>query len=770
MNNFQLYRTNVLLGGQMKMDLIVDSHKSELVVSDFHLRPISNNIIYSKQFANNLLNNLHQDNVKLFYKSIQSNFYKSGLDSKYNDTYPVLCNEDEIIDAYSNIYDMGCKRIESYKLYDKQFEFFCPLWLEKIDGDIEFKISIKPVINKNLVLASKTLNISKDKLDVLTHNKFVKYFESYINDANLKNGDDTLINIEFAKNNFSIAGLNVESGLFGSKSDNVLTHNMLLTERPLMETNSMIIQSFANNNIIAKQLFNFNICFNINDLISPAIINLITDKKFVIEVDVFVNNNKLEKKDFYTNYEYINRLVSSNSEENDNFNVLDYLHDYEALDLIDKNKFNQEICHWSLAENNDYIFNVYEGFSGIKISNIDGKTTYIENEHQYRDFPNLMSSSVNDMFNFVGWLNIEYVKYWNDFYKYVINTAKNKTAGNYIYDNAFINGIKYKNISKIENKNGKGFYLIGLYSNNTMFSNIKNNLKRLKLQHVKINQDVSIIRKDDLVIILSNDIKNLTFKKLSDILYIKKNDIYEEICVSNVDDDVHNDFDKEYIDAIYSIVNNVVEPCMLKFNSGLQYVVCNGPSININEIRYVKNNEIKNYIFRYDGKLLPTFVDKPVNVLYYKDYVSNDPEKSSKLLHSKYANYIKSNFEPKYPSINYCGISKITDWKYNELPKVKVSEYKDEISVLNPVEYSWFEDNSCLFLLPEITYVYDSKKEMNNQSIVESAKNIIASKYDLTNKSEIEYVFSKYYISYDWEYAEIDNVKDYIYTITLKLK
>ena len=214
MNNFQLYRTNVLLGGQMKMDLIVDSHKSELVVSDFHLRPISNNIIYSKQFANNLLNNLHQDNVKLFYKSIQSNFYKSGLDSKYNDTYPVLCNEDEIIDAYSNIYDMGCKRIESYKLYDKQFEFFCPLWLEKIDGDIEFKISIKPVINKNLVLASKSLNISKDKLDVLTHNKFVKYFESYINDANLKNGDDTLINIEFAKNNFSIAGLNVESGLF----------------------------------------------------------------------------------------------------------------------------------------------------------------------------------------------------------------------------------------------------------------------------------------------------------------------------------------------------------------------------------------------------------------------------------------------------------------------------------------------------------------------------------------------------------------------------
>ena len=47
MNNYQLYRTNVLLGGQMKWDLIIDSSQNTLYVSDFHLSPISNNTPYT---------------------------------------------------------------------------------------------------------------------------------------------------------------------------------------------------------------------------------------------------------------------------------------------------------------------------------------------------------------------------------------------------------------------------------------------------------------------------------------------------------------------------------------------------------------------------------------------------------------------------------------------------------------------------------------------------------------------------------------------------
>ena len=116
MENFQLYRTNLFLGGQMKWDIIISSNNSSLLVSDFHLSPISNNIPYVHKTDEQLLNNTHQDNVKLYYNSIKGNFYNEGLDSIFNHNWPILCKEGEVLNAYSNIYDMGCKRMKSYNL------------------------------------------------------------------------------------------------------------------------------------------------------------------------------------------------------------------------------------------------------------------------------------------------------------------------------------------------------------------------------------------------------------------------------------------------------------------------------------------------------------------------------------------------------------------------------------------------------------------------------------------------------------------------------
>ena len=33
--------------------------------------------------------------------------------------------------------------------------------------------------------------------------------------------------------------------------------------------------------------------------------------------------------------------------------------------LIDKNKISPQICHWSLLDNNDYVFQLYDGFAPI---------------------------------------------------------------------------------------------------------------------------------------------------------------------------------------------------------------------------------------------------------------------------------------------------------------------------------------------------------------------------------------------------------------------
>ena len=129
MNNYQLYRTNLLLGGQMKWDLILESAQTSLYVSDFHLSPISNNTPYTYNSDEYLIKNTHTDNVKQYYNQNKSNFYKEYLNTEFSHNWPILCEKDEIINCYSNIYDMGCKRSNRYNIHNKQFEFFCPLWL-----------------------------------------------------------------------------------------------------------------------------------------------------------------------------------------------------------------------------------------------------------------------------------------------------------------------------------------------------------------------------------------------------------------------------------------------------------------------------------------------------------------------------------------------------------------------------------------------------------------------------------------------------------------
>ena len=69
MENFQLFRTNILLGGQMKWDLILDSQEDVLIVSDFHLSPISLSSPYNRYSDESLLNYSHSDNIKKFYNN-----------------------------------------------------------------------------------------------------------------------------------------------------------------------------------------------------------------------------------------------------------------------------------------------------------------------------------------------------------------------------------------------------------------------------------------------------------------------------------------------------------------------------------------------------------------------------------------------------------------------------------------------------------------------------------------------------------------------------
>ena len=423
MENFQLYRTNVFLGGQMKLDLVLDSNTNELSVSDIHLRPISNNMLYF--YTENLLNNSHQENIKSYYNSIKDKFYNESLEPEFTHNWPLESLNDNVIN-YCNTYDMGCRRMKYYH-YNKQFEFFCPLWIEHVNKSIEFEINVSP-LNLNTSFAKKSLKIDLER----PINRFDEYLSDYFKAAALNEGDDNIISIDFKSKTANVTGLNAHSGVFCKTDISSIINVLTDVERPLMETDNIIIKTFKDYSMIAKQLINFNLCFNIEDLITPEVTNLIKGNLFNIFINVYIDGKKLDTKDFYTNYEFIDRSIENNS--NIKLNVFDYLHDNECIEIIDKNKYTQNICHWSLSEDPSYIFNLYEGFSGITIKeNLDStedEYIYSINEHYYRNTPNTTAINVSDKNNAASWINTYTISSWSELQNF-ITKEKIKMENNY---------------------------------------------------------------------------------------------------------------------------------------------------------------------------------------------------------------------------------------------------------------------------------------------------------------------------------------------------
>ena len=735
MNNYQLYRTNLLLGGQMKMDLILNSYQNTLYVSDFHLSPISDNTPYTYNSDEYLINNTHQDNIKAYYTNNKGNFYSEFLNPEFNHNWPIICKQNEVINSYSNIYDMGCKRSKRYNEHGKQFEFFCPLWLEHVNQNITFKIDIKN-IESNIILGSNALILNTGQNEY--HNKFINYLSKYMNNAGVIDGNDDIINVNFNNSTCSITGLNASTGLFETKEYNTLVDNITNRERPLMEVDNMIMQSFKDNSMICKQLFNFNLCFNMEDIFSANIVKLIYGNNVIVSVSVYVGDEQLELKDFYTDYDYISKHIKSKNVDLEySQNVLDYLHDNEYIEFINKNKFCQSICHWALADNSNYIFNVYEGYSGVLVSGDSDNLNIELNEHQYQDAPNTYLSKYHSGSNSTGWLNLYEVYIWSDFFKYIKNTDKYKTLGTFINGStSYLNNLKY---SAIPDFGKDGIYIVGLQTNNGILSAI---LETYNCEN--IFENMYLLQKDNLIILLSNDINNFTFNTFFNKIKTKKSP-------SN-------------LVKIKTLMSNKIDPSIIVFNKSLNYTNTTIPLYKTSEIDYIKDDNAYNYVLRYDGKIKPSFTNTP-NILYYKDYISGD-----KLKNSIYSDFKLLNYEPLYPSINYCSIKKINTWSYDECPVINVTEHNNPVSIYgNNYEYKWFNVSKCLILNKKLNFEY-IKTKGDNRNLDTIITEKIYEYYKLTNIDIANYIKSLYQIENDWEYLNDTTVDDYIYRVSMNLK
>lgn len=668
MNNYQLYRTNVFLGGQMKYDVILSNIDGELKVDDFHITPISPRIPYSVKVEDNLLNNFHQENIRDFYKQISGSFFKQLVDPNLSTPYPLIS---EGYKSYDDTYIMGCK-MNTGSIYNRNIEFLCPLWLEEVNENDNIKFVFEGFItskdnNHTQKIFKKELILNLSENDGSNnHDKFTNYLYNYLKFLGMvAKASDYVMNIDPIKNTFYITGLNVESGLIQTKQLPHLLSNLFSREIPLIEFDNDIIQTLQSNKLIVKNLFNFNFCFNIEQLIDPIIARMISDKdiNMGVEVNVFLGDNQLKIKDLYSNFEYIPkkfcggygvRLFSEGNIEScdadfkadlidrESFkdpNVLDYLYDYKCIDYIDKNKITQPIIHWSLYDNNDYIFNAYNGFSGYNIKNKE----IININHKYDNTPNLLYSEYNIMQNTSNWCNrvtlyIDENRPIKDIR--LTGTHLNKILKEYgtiFGKDLWVNGIKLSNQINIDYT--QAFLMIDYdYSNIDIAEIITSKeiiyqRKNFYIIKTEVNGVSYIIFFGD-----KETLDNMTFGKTISIL---KNIESMQDLVSFMEV-----IKKQTINDL-----NVIKP-----QTSLDLYIANSPSLSTNEITYSKSSNSGIYIERYFGKIKPTFIDiKDNDINFNYKYSKISITDDVKNILSRYGG---SNHQPLYPSIGYYFLNK----------------------------------------------------------------------------------------------------------------
>lgn len=746
--NCQLASTNVFLGGQLQWDLVVSSTTNAMFIRDFHLSPISEYLDFQYNQDSDLLNYKHLENVKRLYGRLKGDFFKNSYNPKLDTLYPTHFNDFEY--QYENTYHCGVKRMP-YKRYGTQFHAFCPVWIEDWDEtkDINIYLNLYTLVKqKELDVDVETKKTISSKKLCLTnspdskykyHDKFSSYFKEYLNLLQL---DDNVCSIDFLKKEAWIRGVNVERGILETRDTSYVIDNILDRERPLLEFNSMLNNQFRSNKICARQLFNFNICFNVYDVVAPVLLNTLLENGSAIHLEVTAevvdhdskspNKQLLEFKDFFTNHEHIERLQLSEYHTDEKINCLDYLQDNKCIDFIAKNKISPQICHWSLLDESDYVFQLYDGFAPVYYE--DGKI--VKTSHKYYNMPDIWSNKVTKYNNSFGWCNV----IWNDVEKIFVQHEDLNTGFDQLNNNIEHN-TQQAQWEELMKRFTHFSYLdlvgeVWIKKPRTFYNNSLKYIIPEDNSFIDYNIHCCIVMINDKIFPTKNEQGDYEYGyqaldgSSGNILYKtsyennKSRDIYLWFIVKwtgdlnvlqslNYKNFISNSFDGK-LKCLQNYLKCVEKPKIVFFNKSIDSLSVNHPNTTEAgtdiEVEYHKNNNKNQYLIRYDGKIRPCMIslDNKLysNYLYYK--LSDDHKflvlddrgdlvSSIKIL-DVFNKYIQTKFKPLYPSVNYFAVDKITSINYNEPNILPYLTGMDQDKKESVTEYNWYNSSKVFSL------------------------------------------------------------------------
>ena len=345
MESYQLYRVQPNLSGDAKIDVVLSSTSE---VPSIYVTPVSNTDymdLSSKDYI--------EGKYRKLFDYTRSSFY-SNLDFSGN---PLI----------NDTFLAGTYRVPYHK-YKGTHCTLVPLWL----GDIfehtsrggEYKLQIRLIFR----LPDRSALITKlvDLSNILT---------DYIRTRSLSHHG---IYIDVENNQCTIYGYNPRTSTPIIKKSEELYKELFKKGRPHLETCKILSDYFRNNELILPELINIGIYYDINHIIS-GLEDLSNGSSFEVDTEVINQTGVLDKRDFYTNFDYVPSFVVGNAETHyiPSPNTLDKLCDYNVEGLKYNNQFIPEYCHWGYMDRDNIIFNTHPGFI-----NVQSNEEFIEEVHK----------------------------------------------------------------------------------------------------------------------------------------------------------------------------------------------------------------------------------------------------------------------------------------------------------------------------------------------------------------------------------------------------
>lgn len=736
---YQLVRTSPYLSGQVRWDLIVNPSRE---IGDVYIRPISDNIVYNG--TESALGSRHVDNVKQLYNTIEDVFFESV--SKFN-SIGALYNSGYELDPYDHTYEMGVRRI-SYSLYNKQFSFLCPIWIsENIDySKLSFRLSIQdanPSGRRNNIIVS--IRLSDNVVEYIR-----EYMSSGADDTPLS---DDLIGFKFDPIDAHITGLQVDKGRLSTIDIHDVISNLISIERPMMEFDDMIAKQFRYNRIVAQQLLNLNLVFDIQDLVGDVADTLL-GHDLNITCRVYYGGNVLELKDLYTNYTFI-PSYEMETRGMTGPNVLEHLQDYKAKDLAHVNKVVQPIFHWALLENPDIIYNMYDGF-GPCFTDIDGVHRI---QGTYYNQSNLAIDNYDVMENSLGWCSHYDLHSSNTFTEVVTRTEL--TRINLDKDVIWVNYNKFDLTTEQSRPSEISIGTIKYVNENQVPSGSISVGNSLKIVIREINNEKRVW-------IMSKDNDNLTLRSIYNTLMNDTTTSPDNSDFTNLKSIIKLLYEKWIPPHKIEIYNSIYPYCPVNIDTD------NTVNTYCRDVVSYKKYSNYVYIYRYSGNIIPLFIstdDRRYNEVYkYKQWSKVEdivPSEYSKLLNMKYLPEYPRFIEDAETGDSPRGLH-IDDNSFYSLTSCRFNDKRDEWYNTFKGEYTWKNDSRIYILPEEVSFSLTSSTDIEQrakQRLCEYIFNLMGRSYDdwLAN-----WLSSIYKINIDFDYVS-DRSLDIIYHIKYRL-